>query len=47
MGKSNCRLTQAPNYAYLRMLAYLEDAAYGVIERTRQIDLHEEGHRDE
>ena len=34
-------------YEYLRMLVYLEDATYGVIEQARQIDLHEESHRDE
>ena len=34
-------------YEYLRMPVYLEDAAYGVIERSRHIDLPEEGNCDE
>jgi flavin reductase (DIM6/NTAB) family NADH-FMN oxidoreductase RutF len=34
-------------YEYLRMIVYLEDAAYGVIERARQIGQPEEGNRDE
>jgi hypothetical protein len=29
------------------MIVYLEDAAYGVIERARQIGQPEEGNRDE
>lgn len=34
-------------YEYLRMLVYLEDAAYGVIERARQIDPPDQVNRDE
>jgi flavin reductase (DIM6/NTAB) family NADH-FMN oxidoreductase RutF len=34
-------------YEYLRMLVYLEEAAYGVIERARQIDLPEQANCDE
>ena len=34
-------------YEHLRMIVYLEDTVYGVIERARQIDQPEEGSLDE